>query len=93
MPHKTGGYRVFAFLKQEETDYGYYRETGADIQFNEYAAFYESCIYGHIFEYFTTQQGLPALLLLLAGKTGCETAVYQTCNTPARRMARATGSK
>lgn len=81
-------YTVIAFLKHEEYDLDFYRKPGSFRSYNEYSAFYESCLYGYVFEYFTTEAMLPELLLHLKSKAENEIAVYQNAlpkkKTPAR---------
>jgi hypothetical protein len=77
-------YTVLAFLKQEEPVMDDYRETGLSVQHNEYSAFYESCLYGYVFEFFATEAMLPELLAHLKLKTDIDIAVYRDC-TPVKK--------
>jgi hypothetical protein len=76
---------ILAFLKHQEYDLEYYRQNGLCNLFNEYTAFYESCLYGNVFEFFTSEKQLPALLSYLKMKPDTEIAVYQKCNTSVRK--------
>jgi hypothetical protein len=76
---------MLAFLKHQEYDLDYFRQNGLCHQFNEYTAFYESCLYGHVFEFFITAAQLPDLVSYFKMKPDTEIAVYQKCSTSTRK--------
>jgi hypothetical protein len=86
-------YIVMSFLKHEERDLDFYRNAGPCTHQNEYAAFYESCLYGYVFEYHATEAMLPTLLTHLRQKPENETAAYQACTLAKEKTAKLARNK
>ncbi|MEI9945519.1 MAG: hypothetical protein WDN26_15040 [Chitinophagaceae bacterium] len=70
--------KVIAFIDHSETDIDFYnKQTYRHL--NIYQAYYESCAYSYVMEYFLPEQDAPALLEQLKTRTGIEATVYREC--------------
>lgn len=73
--------KVMVLISQNETDIGFYNTLPCR-QLNIYQAFYESCTYSYILEFFIAERNLAGLVELLKTRTGTETALYKECPVP-----------
>jgi len=73
---------VLAFIDHNETDLNYYEDPKHYSHLNKYQAFYENCLFGHVYEYFITEEHWPALLAALKCKKGNEAGLYRNCDVP-----------
>ena len=71
---------VLVFIDHNEDDLGYYDDLKNYSHLNKYQAFYENCLFGHVFEYFITDEHWPALLVALKAKKGNEAGLYRNCD-------------
>ncbi len=71
---------VLVFIDHNETDLNYYDELKHHSHLNKYQAFYENCLFGHVYEYFTTEEHWPALLAALKRIKGNEAGLYRNCD-------------
>jgi hypothetical protein len=71
--------RIVSFAGHNEVDMDFYRGLEGYQQLDIYQAYYESCHYGHILEFFVPNANVTALLAQLKERLGVETGVYQKC--------------
>jgi hypothetical protein len=77
--HEYDGVKVMAFIGHAENDIEFYKQA-ADYDFlNIYQAYYESCSYGYVMEFFIPEKGVAGLIEQLKKRTGVETGVYKEC--------------
>jgi hypothetical protein len=74
---EPGDVRVLAFTSHNETDTSFFSELSMYQHLNIYQAYYESCTYGYILEFFVSATNAPDLLLQLKARPGIEVATYQ----------------
>jgi hypothetical protein len=68
--------KVISFISHDETDLGFYRKLPCRyLRVNQ--AYYESCQYGYILEFFVNESGVDQLLELLKQREKLETGVYR----------------
>ena len=70
--------KAIAFISHRETGLDFYRELPYHY-LNIYQAYYESCSYGHILEFFVPEAGVAELLKELKTRPAAEVAVYREC--------------
>lgn len=68
--------KVLAFISHQETDLGFYQRQ-VYRHLNIYQAYYESCSYSNVLEFFIPEQDAPALIAQLKTKTGIEVNAYK----------------
>lgn len=74
--------KIMAFIDHQQTDIGFYRQLSQYSCLNIYQAYYESCAYGHILEFFAPEANAASLLQQLKTRTGTEAALYRECLVP-----------
>jgi len=74
--------KIIAFIGHSETDIDFYRQLSHDSTLNIYEAYYESCAFGYILEYFTSESNEADLLQQLRNRHGVDVAVYKECLVP-----------
>ncbi len=79
---EDGDSTVIAFISHQETDIDFYRRLPLYRHLNINQAFYESCTYGYVLEFFSTEKDSEELLLLLKQRPGVETGIYKECLVP-----------
>ena len=71
--------KVIAFITNPETDFSFYhRQTYRHL--NIYEAYYESCAYSYIMEFFIQEPEAGALVKQLKTKPGIEAVIYKECS-------------
>jgi hypothetical protein len=70
--------KVMAFLSPGETDLTFYHRQNFR-HLNIYAAYYESCIYSYVLEYFLQEADAEVLVEQLNTRIGIEVGVYTEC--------------
>jgi hypothetical protein len=78
----TAETRLVVFAGHNEYDLDFYRQLPLQNQLNIYQAYYESCTYGHILEFFTTDKHVSELALSMKQRPGIETTLYKECFIP-----------
>jgi hypothetical protein len=73
--------KTIAFISHRENDIGFYRAL-PHRHLNIYQAYYESCAYGYILEFFTPEAEASELLRELKKRPGIEVAAYRECLIP-----------
>jgi len=74
--------RLIAFVGHDETDIDYYRRISLYRHMEILQAYYESCTYGHVLEFFVPEADAGVLLLLLKQRAGVEAGIYRDCLVP-----------
>lgn len=74
--------KVFAFLSHNETDIDFYKQLSRNGHLDIYQAFYESCSYGYVLEFFIPDADAEALMLQLKQRLTVEAGVYKECFVP-----------
>lgn len=73
--------KVMAFIAPGENDLDFYR--GLPCHYlNIYEAYFESCAFSYVLEFFLHRQDAPALLAQLQLRPGAEAALYKTSRIP-----------
>jgi hypothetical protein len=76
----AGDVRILAFINHNEPGTDYYRQLTMYHYLNIYEAYYESCAYGYILEFFISPTDASELLLQLKARAGIEYASYKEEN-------------
>ncbi|MBK5271853.1 MAG: hypothetical protein JJE22_12650 [Bacteroidia bacterium] len=71
--------KVMAFTGHNENDIDFYKKSPSYRYLNIYEAYYESCTYAYIMEFFVEETQVEELMLQLKTRTGIETSVYKEC--------------
>lgn len=79
---QNGDVKVMAFIDHHETDIEFYTRLPLYRHLNIYQAYYESCTYAYILEFFTPETNAVELLQQLKTRTGTEAALYRECLVP-----------
>lgn len=79
---QKGDVKVIAFVSHNENDISFYSRLSLYRHLNIYQAYYESCAYAYILEYFTPEKDVAELLQQLKTKIGTEAALYKECLVP-----------
>ena len=74
--------KLIAFVSHNETDIEFYRKLPLYHHLNMYQAFYESCSFGYVLEFFVPEKDADDLLLQLKQRSGVETGLYRECFVP-----------
>ncbi len=81
-PEEDADIKLIAFISHNETDIEFYRNLPLYHHLNIYQAFYESCSFGYVMEFFVSEKDVDDLLLRLKQRTGVETGIYRECFVP-----------
>jgi hypothetical protein len=74
--------KITVFLGHDEYDIDFYKKLEEYTYLNIYQAYFESCLYGYILEYFIPETGAAALITQLKARHGIEVATYRECLVP-----------
>lgn len=82
-PVKTakGIVKIIAFISHDENDLAFYNQL-PHRHLNIYEAWYESCLYAYVMEFFTEEANAPALMQQLKSRDGVEAGLYKECHLP-----------
>jgi hypothetical protein len=83
-PKANTGVKIMAFLGHSEVDIKFYQQLSYQY-LNMYQAYYESCTYGYILEFFVPETSAADLLQQLHTRSGVEVAGYKECMMHAAR--------
>jgi len=75
---EEGEVRLIAFIGHNENDIDFYRDLSSN-DINIHQAFYESCMYGYVIEFFVEENNADQLLRQLKQRPGVETGIYKEC--------------
>lgn len=73
--------KVMAFIPSNDTALDFYKGLSCN-HLNIYEAYFESCSYSYVLEFYLHKQDAPALLSQLHSRPGTEAAVYKACHIP-----------
>jgi hypothetical protein len=76
---EDGDVKLVAFLGHKENDIDFYRELPLFRHLDIYQAYYESCTYGHILEFYIADANAEELLRQLYQRPGVDAAIYKEC--------------
>ncbi|HEY6505511.1 MAG TPA: hypothetical protein VIZ28_16165 [Chitinophagaceae bacterium] len=76
---KDGEVRLIAFISHDENDLDFYRGLPLYKHLNIHQAFYESCTYGYVMEFFVPEDDADELVRHLKQRHGVETGIYKEC--------------
>lgn len=76
-PEQNGDLTIIAFVDHEDSDIDFYRQLTLYRHLNIYQAYYESCAYGYILEFCSSETNAPYLLQQIKTKAGGEAGVYK----------------
>jgi hypothetical protein len=79
---EDGDNKVIAFVSHNENDIDFYRQLSIYTYLNIYQAYYESCSYGYVMEFFVTETNTDELVKQLKQRAGVELGVYRECLVP-----------
>lgn len=71
--------KIFAFVTSPSTDLNIFRQLSLNGKLNIYEAYYESCQYAYILEYFVKNEKAADLLHQLQERNTVETGIYREC--------------
>lgn len=74
--------RLIAFISHNETDIGFYSELPLNGHLDIYQAYYESCAYGYVLEFFVPETDAEELMLQLKQRLGVEAGIYKESFVP-----------
>lgn len=75
----NGLVKVMAFIGHRETDISFYKEQTLQRYLNIYEAFYESCAYAYIMEFFVEEIHAMNLIRHLKTRNRIEAGLYKEC--------------
>ncbi len=79
---KDGDIKLIAFISHDENDLDFYRQLPLYRHLNIHQAYYESCTYGYVLEFFVPEDAADELLLQLKQRSGVEAGIYKECLVP-----------
>jgi len=74
--------RLIAFVGHNETDIDFYRQIPIDGHLDIYQAYYESCNYGYVLEFFIPETDAEDLILQLKQRLHVEAGIYKEAFVP-----------
>ncbi|HET9430992.1 MAG TPA: hypothetical protein VFO70_07440 [Chitinophagaceae bacterium] len=89
LPAESTDSKIVAFVSHDEIDLDFFRELSNYRYLNIFQAYYESCTYGHILEFFSKPSEASELLLQLKTRPGIEAALFKECPLPFHRTVKA----
>lgn len=80
--HKDSDCRLLVFTGPNENDPAFFEELPFHFRLNAYQAYYESCSYGYIFEYFAAEKDIEAISNSIKLRPGTERILFNDCLVP-----------
>lgn len=77
-----GTVKLIAFISHNENDIEEYRSLSMYSSLNIHQAYYESCLYGYILEFFVPEAQVTELIAVLKQHNGIEIGVYEEALLP-----------
>jgi hypothetical protein len=77
---EKGIVKLMVFVSHDETDISFYSQLPLYRHLNIYQAWYESCTYSYVMEFFVEEIHAAGLLAQLKARDGVEAGVYKECN-------------
>jgi len=79
---EKGIVKIVAFISHGETDIAFYSQLPLYRYLNIYQAWYESCLYAYVMEYYVEETHAVDLLRQLKARDGVEAGLYKECSLP-----------
>ena len=79
---EKGIVKLMAFVSHDETDISFYSQLPLYRHLNIYQAWYESCLYAYVMEFFVQETHASELLRQLKTRDGAESGLYKECTLP-----------
>jgi hypothetical protein len=79
---QDGDIKLIAFVSHSENDIDFYTKLPLFRHLNIHQAYYESCSYGYVLEFFVPETDADELLTQLKQRPGVETGIYKECLVP-----------
>ena len=77
---ENGDLKIIAFIGHDEREMNFYTELSPlYTSLNMYQAYYESCLYSYVLEFFVKEKNFQELMSQLKQRPGVETGVYKDC--------------
>lgn len=73
---------LVAFISHNDNDVAFYRSLPFYRYLNIHQAYYESCLYGYVMEFYVDEKNAGELLMQLKQRPGVETGIYRECLVP-----------
>jgi hypothetical protein len=80
--HKENENRLLVLAGHNENDPAFFQELPFSFRMNTYQAYYESCSYGYIFEYFAPEKDMEGITESIKQHSGTERILYNECLVP-----------
>ncbi len=80
--HENGTFKIMAFISHDETDIIFYKELSLYRYLNIYQAYYESCAYAYVLEFFVEESNTADFMRQMKARTKTEVALYKECLMP-----------
>lgn len=80
--HKENENRLLVLAGHNENDPVFFQELPFSFRMNTYQAYYESCSYGYIFEYFAPEKDMEGITESIKQHSGTERILYNECLVP-----------
>lgn len=77
---QNGEIKIIAFVSHNVSSTDFYINLPLYHRLNIYQAYYESCTYGYVLEFFVLKKNAEALLKELKTKSGTEAGMYKECS-------------
>lgn len=81
-PEDESDIKLIAFISHDETELDFYGDLPFYHNLNIYQAYFESCLYGYVMEFFVSEKEADDLLRQLKQRQGIETGIYKECFVP-----------
>lgn len=78
-PEQDSDVKLIAFISHDENDIDFYRQLPLYHVLHIHQAYYESCSYGYVLEFFVPENKADEVLLELKQRSGVEAALYKEC--------------
>jgi hypothetical protein len=79
---EKGIVKLMAFISHDETDISFYSQLPLCRHLNIYQAWYESCLYAYVMEFFVEESHAADLLQQIKARDGAESALYKESALP-----------
>ncbi|MEP7371903.1 MAG: hypothetical protein ABI675_00855 [Chitinophagaceae bacterium] len=79
---EKGIVKLMAFISHDENDISFYSQLPLYRHLNIYQAWYESCLYAYVMEFFVEESHAAELLSQLKTRESAESGLYKECNMP-----------
>jgi hypothetical protein len=76
---EDGDLKLIAFIGHNETDIDSYRKLPCYRRLDIYQAYYESCSFGYVLEFFVSENDADDLMVQIRQKQGVEAGYYKEC--------------